>query len=195
MASITLDRPAQGLAATTRSLWAVGSSPTDTFLTLEQIDPTFDTVARVRRLPMVVAGDSGSLAAERDTVVVAPRSGYLTRIDARSGRTLSRVDPDAAPTAVAQGFGSSWLVYGEANLVVRVDATGATTPIPVGRGPSAIDGRQRAVWVADALDGTVKSIDPATSSVITTVEVGSAPGRDRAKATGASGWRTPATGR
>jgi peptide/nickel transport system substrate-binding protein len=34
---------------------------------------------------------------------------------------------------------------------------------------------RRAVWVADALGGTVKSIDPATSSVGTTVEVGSAP--------------------
>ena len=122
VASIPLDRPAQGLAATNRSLWAVGSSPTDTSLTLDQIDPTFDTVARVRRLPMVVAGDSGSIAAERDSVVVAPRAGYLTRIDARSGRTLSRIDPNVAPAAVAQGFGSSWLAYREANLVVRVDA-------------------------------------------------------------------------
>ena len=141
MASIPLDRPAQGLAATSRSLWAVGSSPTDSSLTLDQIDPTFDTVARVRRLPMVVAGDSGSIAAERDTVVVAPRAGYLTRIDARSGRTLSRIDPNVSPTAVAQGFGSSWLAYREANLVVRIDETGAITTIPVGRGPIGGDGR------------------------------------------------------
>ena len=176
VASISLDRPAQGLAATNRSLWAVGSSPTDTFLTLDQIDPTFDTVARVRRLPMVDAGDSGSIAAERDTVVVAPRAGYLTRIDARSGRTLSRIDPNVAPTAVAQGFGSSWLAYREANLVVRIDeTTGAITTIPVGRGPSAVTVGRRAVWVTDELDGTVKSIDPATSSVITTVKVGTAP--------------------
>jgi SARP family transcriptional regulator, regulator of embCAB operon len=176
VASIPLDRPAQGLAATSRSLWAVGSSPTDTALTLDQIDPTFDTVARVRRLPMVVAGDSGSIAAERDTVVVAPRAGYLTRIDARSGRTLSRIDPNVAPTAVAQGFGSSWLAYREADLVVRIDeTTGFVTTIPVGRGPAAVTVGRRAVWVADALDGTVKSIDPATSSVVTTVEVGSAP--------------------
>jgi DNA-binding SARP family transcriptional activator len=83
--SIRLDRPAQGLAATNRRLWAVGSSPTDSSLTLDQIDPTFNTAARVRRLPMVVLGDGGSIAAERDSVVVAPRAGYLTRIDARSG--------------------------------------------------------------------------------------------------------------
>ena len=175
VASIPLDRPAQGLAATSRSLWAVGSRPTDSSLTLDQIDPTFDTVARVRRLPMVVVGDSGSITAERDSVVIAPRAGYLTEIDARSGRTLSRIDPNVAPTAVAQGFGSSWLAYREANLVVRIDATGAITTIPVGRGPTAVTVGRRAVWVTDALDGTVKSIDPATSSVETTVEVGSAP--------------------
>jgi YVTN family beta-propeller protein len=33
----------------------------------------------------------------------------------------------------------------------------------------------RAVWVANALDGTVKSIDPATGSVITTIPVGRSP--------------------
>ena len=175
VASVPLEGPAQGLAATKGSLWAVGSKPADSSLTLDRIDPTFDTVARVRRLPMVIAGDSGSITAERDMIVVAPRAGYLTRIDARSGRTLSRVDPKVAPTAVAQGFGSSWLAYREANLVVRVDATGAITTIPVGRGPTAVTVGRRAVWVADALGDTVKSIDPATSSVVTTVEVGSAP--------------------
>ena len=176
VASVVLDRPAQGLAATKRSLWAVGSSRGDSSLTLDRIDPTFDTAARVRRLPMVVLGETGSVAAGRDSVVVAPRAGYLTRIDARSGRTLTRIDPTVAPTAVAQGFGSTWLAYREANLVVRIDTTtGAITPITVGRAPVAVTVGRRAVWVADALGGTVKSIDPATSSVITTVKVGSAP--------------------
>ena len=181
VAWILLHRPAQGLAATSGSLWAVGSSPTDSSLTLDRIDPTFNTAARVRRLPMVVLGDGGSIAAGRDSVVVAPRAGYLTRIDARSGR-MSRIDPTVAPAAVAQGFGSSWLVDREENLVVRVDSSGAITPIPVGRGPSAIAVGKRAVWVANALDGTVSSIDPATyssdpatGSGIVTIPVGSAP--------------------
>ena len=70
-------------------------SDTDTSLTLDRIDPTFDTVTRVRRLPMVVPGDTGSLAtAGRNAVVVAPRSGFLTRIDARSGRTLEPDRPE-----------------------------------------------------------------------------------------------------
>ncbi len=175
IASIPLGRPAQSLTASEGQIWTVGSGPTDTSLTLDRIDPTFDTVARVRRLPMMVAGDSGSIARGQDSVVVAPRSGFLTQIDARSGRTLSRIDPAASPTTVAQGFGSSWLAYREANLVVRIAATGAITTIPVGRGPSAVTVGRRAVWVADALGDTVKSIDPATSSVETTVAVGSAP--------------------
>jgi len=87
----------------------VGSSLDDSFLTIDRINPTFNTAARVRRLPMVVLGDRGSVAALQRTVLVAPRSGFLTRIDARSGRVLKRVDPGAAPTAVAQGFGSSFL--------------------------------------------------------------------------------------
>ena len=174
VASIPLDRPAASLAAGDGSIWAVGSDAADTSLTLDRIDPTFDTAARVRRLPMVSAGDTGSVASARDTVVVAPRSGFLTRIDARSGR-VARIDPNAAPAAVAQGFGSSWLAYPEADAVVRVDATGALTTIPVGREPTAVTVGRRAVWVADTLDDTVKSIDPATSSVITTIAVGHAP--------------------
>jgi YVTN family beta-propeller protein len=175
VASIAVDRPVQALAASAGNVWAVGSSLADPYLTLDRIDPTFDTATRARRLPMVILGDSGSLAADGGTVMVAPRSGFLTQIDARTGRVLHRVDPNAAPTAVARGFGSTWLAYREANLVVRVDAAGATTAIPVGNGPAAITVGRNAVWVADGLDNTVKSIDPATGSVITTVDVGATP--------------------
>jgi ABC-type transport system substrate-binding protein/DNA-binding SARP family transcriptional activator len=173
--SITLDTPAQGLAAARQTIWAVGSNAKQNFLTLDRIDPTFDTVTRVRRLPMMAYGDSGSLASGRGAIVVAPRSGFLTVVDPRTARVLHRVDPHAVPTAVAQGFGSTWLVYQEADAVIRVDATGATTAIPVGHRPSSIAVGKHAVWVTDAFDDTVKSIDPATSSVLNTYHVGAAP--------------------
>ena len=175
VASVRLDVPAQSLATAAGTVWAVGSNFTDNSLTLDRIDPTFATATRVQRLPLVVAGDTGSLAGGRGAVVVAPRSGFVTRVDARSGRVLGRIDPTVPPTAVTRGFGSTWLAYREANEVVRIDSTGAITPIPVGRGPSAISVGQRAVWVADSRDDSVKSIDPATSSVVTTVKVGAAP--------------------
>ena len=174
-ASIPLGVAAQSLAVAGSALWAVGSGSTDPYLTLERINPTFGTVSIERRLPVVVIGDTGSLSGRGEILLVAPRTGLLTRVDAGSGRTLWQRDPNAAPSAAALGFGSSWLAYREANLVVRVDSSGAITQIPVGRGPSAIAVGKRAVWVANALDGTVKSIDPATSAVITTIPVGSTP--------------------
>jgi YVTN family beta-propeller protein len=174
-ASFPLGVSAQSLAIAGSSVWAVGSGPNDEFLTLERINPTFGTVSRVRRLPVVATGDKGSLSARGKTLLVASRTGLLTEIDVRSGRTLQQLDPNAAPSAAALGFGSSWLAYPEADVVVRVDSSGRITPIPVGRAPSAIAVGRRAVWVANALDGTVKSIDPATSAVITTIHVGSDP--------------------
>ena len=173
--SLPLGVAAQSLAVVGSAVWTVGSGPTDPYVTLERINPTFGSVSRVRRLPVVVAGDSGSLSGLGETLLVAPRTGLLTRIDARSGRTLGQLDPNAAPSAAALGFGSSWLAYREADLVIRVDSSGAITQIPVGRGPSALAVGKRAVWVANALDGTVKSIDPATSAVITTIPVGNSP--------------------
>lgn len=174
-ASIPLGVGAQSLAVAGSALWAVGSRSTDPYLTLERINPTFGTVSRARRLPVVVVGDTGSLSGRGETLLVAPRTGLLTRIDAHSGQTLGRQDPNAAPSAAALGFGSSWLAYRDANVVVRVDHSGAITQIPVGRAPSAIAAGKRAVWVASALDGTVKSIDPTTGAVITTIPVGRTP--------------------
>src|SRR5262249_45042233 len=155
------------LASAGSAMWALGSGPNDEFLTLERIDPTFGNASRVRRLATVVTGDSGSLSPSGQTLLVAPPTGLLARIHARRGGILRQLDPKAAPTAAAFGFGSSWLAHREANLVVRVDASGAITQIPVGREPSAIAVGKRAVWVANALDGTVKPIDPATNSPIT----------------------------
>ena len=174
--TVRLRRAAQSLAVAGGRLWAaVAAAPTDTRLTVVRIDPTFDSVSRVTRVPIVAAGESASLAARGATVVVAPRSGRLTWIDARDGRTLERTDINAAPNAIAVGFGSTWLAYREAGVLLRVDADGTTTRIPVGRGPSAVVVGENAVWVADALDDTVKPIDPATNSPITTIAVGNAP--------------------
>ena len=88
---VRLRRAAQSLAVAGGRLWAaVAAAPADTGLTVVRINPTFDSVSRVTRVPIVAAGESASLAARGATVVVAPRSGLLTRIDARDGRTLER---------------------------------------------------------------------------------------------------------
>jgi DNA-binding SARP family transcriptional activator len=137
-ASIPLTVAPQSLAVAGAAVWALGSGATDPYVTLERIDPTFGTPSRARRLPVVVGGDTGSLSARGKTLLVAPRTGPLNWIDARSGQVLRRLDPNAAPSAAALGFGSTWLAYRDADEVLRVEPSGAITPIPVGRGPSAI---------------------------------------------------------
>ena len=98
VASISLEAAAQDLAATGsgsgRSARALPIPPSRS----SEIDPTFDTVARVRRLPMVVAGDSGSIAAERGhgrrraSRRVPDADRRSERADARPGSTRSRAD-------------------------------------------------------------------------------------------------------
>ena len=76
---------------------------------------------------------------------------------------------------MALGADAVWVVDSEANTVTRVDSTGLLTPIPVGRGPSALAVGAGAVWVADLLDDAVVRIDPAARAVTTTIPVGRAP--------------------
>ena len=51
------------------------------------------------------------------------------------GHPHTLTDPSATSVAVAQGFGSSWLVEPDANAVVRVSESGERTTIPVGTEP------------------------------------------------------------
>ena len=48
-------------------------------------------------------------------------------------------------------------------------------PIPVGRNPLDIESGGGFVWTANADDGTVTKIDPATGSASETIAVGGAP--------------------
>jgi YVTN family beta-propeller protein len=61
--------------------------------------------------------------------------------------------------------------------VVPVDPADGTVlgPVPVGRGVAGVAVGAGAVWVANALDGTVSRIDPAARRVLDTVDVGGAP--------------------
>ena len=157
-ASIPLGVAAQSLVVAGSALWAVGSGPTDPYLTLERINPTFGSVSRARRLPVVVIGDTGSLSGRGDP----PGRAAHGALDAgrRAQRAHARATgPERRSVCSCARVRESWLAYREANLVVRVDSSGAITQIPVGRGPSAVAVGKRAVWVANALDGTVKPID------------------------------------
>src|SRR5204863_475970 len=124
-----------------------GAFPGPSRVLVRRVDPEFDTLGARVRVDNVVPGGPGALAAQGNSVWVAPSAGLLTRIDAVTGAKAQQLDPNASPAGIAVGDGAIWLSDSEANNVVRVDRTGLLTPIPVGHGPTGITVGARGVWV------------------------------------------------
>lgn len=179
--TIPVAGPPTGMAASAGGVWVAESNPENASrrvvgsLLVGRLDPAFDAVRGVTRLPAVVASAPGAMTSQGGSLWVAPSTGLLTRVDATTGRVLSRLDPNASPSGMAAGEGAVWITDAEAGDVVRVDPTGLLTPIPVGQGPSGIAAGAGAVWVADSLDDRVVRIDPQTRSVTATIPVGLGP--------------------
>jgi peptide/nickel transport system substrate-binding protein len=177
--NITLREPPTGVAASSAGVWVVESNPNSdqnlrSSVSVIRIDPEFDTPGAPVRIGNVVPDGSGVVAAQGSSVWVAPSNGLLTRLDARTG-TRHQQDPNASPSGIALGDGAVWLTDSEANNVIRRDATGLLTPIPVGNGPTAIAFGEGGVWVVDSLDESVVRIDPSTGSVTREIPVGRSP--------------------
>ena len=140
-----------------------------------RVDPEFNTPRLAARIGDV-APDASAIAADGDSVWVAPAGGLLTHLNATTGAVAKRWDPNATPIGIAVGEGAVWLTDGEADNVVRVDpTTGFVTPIAVGEGPTGITVGDGAVWVVDSLDDRLVRIDPDTQSVTQTIAVGRSP--------------------
>jgi YVTN family beta-propeller protein len=167
--------PPTGLAAVDGATWVVGSNDRSPSVSLRRIDAQFDRVARKIEIDNVVSGGPGAAAALGKTVWIAPSSGLLTRVDSRTGRVIKRIDPSAAPTAVAVGGDAVWVADSDAGTVTRVDSSGLLTQITVGGSPSAVALDEGGVWVANRSDDTVVRIDPSTQGVTTTISVGKSP--------------------
>jgi YVTN family beta-propeller protein len=172
---LSLADPPTGLAAGSNAIWVVQSNPTASSVSVNSIDPQFDTVGPTERLGNVVAGGPGAVAAQDATVWVAPSSGLLTELDVVTRRPVEQIDPNSGPAAIGVGDGAVWVTDSEADNVTRVDPTRLLTPITVGNGPTGIAVDDRGVWVADSLDDAVVRIDPITRSVTTTIPVGRSP--------------------
>ncbi|MGZ4331058.1 MAG: BTAD domain-containing putative transcriptional regulator [Solirubrobacteraceae bacterium] len=174
---ITVGNPPTGIAASAGGIWVVESNlnPASNNVFVSRIDPEFDTLARSRRIGNVIPSGSGTVAAQGDSVWVAPSSGLLTRVDATTGAVAQQLDPNASPSGVVVGDGAVWLSDTEADNVTRIDPSGLLTPIAVGGGPTGIALDTGGVWVADSLDNAVTRINPGTRSVITTIPVGRSP--------------------
>ena len=175
--TITVGNPPTGIAASAGGIWVVESNlyPASNNVFVRRIDPEFDTLARSRRIGNVIPSGSGAVAAQGDSVWVAPSSGLLTRVDATTGAVAQQLDPNASPSGVVVGDGAVWLSDTEADNVTRIDPSGLLTPIAVGGGPTGIALDPGGVWVADSLDDAVTRINPGKRSVLTTIPVGRSP--------------------
>jgi YVTN family beta-propeller protein len=164
-----------GVAATAGGIWVVQTSP-QANVSVNSIDPQYNTVGETNRFPNVIQDGSGAVAYGDGQLWVAPSAGLLTRLDPVTGRLVRQVDPNAGPSALAiDAGGALWVADTEADNVTRVDPTGLLTHIAVGNSPNAIAFGGNAVWVVDSGDDTLKRIDPATNSVVTTIPVGNNP--------------------
>jgi YVTN family beta-propeller protein len=62
------------------------------------------------------------------------------------------------------------------NRIFRIDVhTNRVSSVRVGNGPRSVAVSPTAVWVSNALDGTVSRVDPATRKVVATIPVGQNP--------------------
>ncbi len=169
--------PPTGIAASAHAVWVVQSDPGASSVSVRRVDPEFDAVGRAVRIATVVPGDSGAVAAQGNSVWVAPASGLLTRLDSATGGIAHapQVDPNAGPAGIALGDSALWVTDTEANNVTRIDPTGLLSPIPVGNGPTGIAVGYGGVWVTDSLDNAMVRIDPGGQDVTYTIPVGASP--------------------
>ncbi len=179
--TIAVAGPPTGIAATNSGVWVVesnlnpDSAPGTSRLVVGRVDPEFDTLGAAVQIGNVVPSGPGAIAAQGNSVWIAPSTGLLTQLNATTGEVARQLDPNASPAGLALGEGAIWLTDSEANNVVRVDPTGLLTPIAVGHGPTAITVGAGAVWVVDSLDNALVRIDPGTRSVTARISVGRSP--------------------
>lgn len=179
--TIPLGGPPTGIATSAHGVWVVeanlnpGTNPRTSSVVVGRVDPEFNTPGPSVQIGNVIPSGPGAIAAQGNSVWVAPSTGLLTRLDATTGTRTGRLDPNATPAGVAIGAGAVWLTDDEAANVVRVDPTGLVTPIAVGNGPGAITVGAGGVWVVDSLDDSVVRVDPSRRAVTETIRVGRSP--------------------
>jgi YVTN family beta-propeller protein len=161
--------PGGSVAVGLGSVWVVfGDS------TFGRIDPRAGRVlesTRAGSLPTGVAVASGSVwvANSGDSTVERYALATFTEAPIRTFNVGRR------PLGIAGGS-AVWVANNATGTVTRIDPdAGASVPISVGKGPTAVAAGEDAVWVANTGEGTLSFIDPETNEVERTVEVGNAP--------------------
>lgn len=107
---------------------------------------------------------------------VSASSNQAVEFGFDSAAPRSAVELNAAPSAMAAGFGSLWLADANAGNVVRLDLEkhAVVDRIPVGGTPATLAIGGGSVWVANIPGDRVRRIDPVTGAVTQTVILGGA---------------------
>jgi DNA-binding SARP family transcriptional activator len=125
---------------------------------------------RLQRATAVVTGvrTPEALAVADDAVWVASATSVsLLRIDERLGRITARVPIGGVPSAIVFAAGSVWALAPEQGQIWRIDPRGnsvvGSISVP---GASLLSAAGPTVWAANAANGTITRVFPASPTVI-----------------------------
>jgi YVTN family beta-propeller protein len=171
------------------AIWVGSAGPIDPRLQattrIARIDPHSYVVTASVALPKpprgaprggVGPGGFSQLALAGGSVWAINPDGSVSRIDAATGRLVSRI-PIAFAGLIAAGREGVWVAHGgpRGPEVTRIDPQtgriGQSIAVPVG-GPGGIAVGGGAIWAADPLNGTVWHIEPGVPPSLKTVSVG-----------------------
>jgi YVTN family beta-propeller protein len=184
----------RAIAATPHALWILTRErpvdPTEPTPyargTLLRLDPASGRIRARIRLPGYMRGlaaaDGGSVWVATARPLSASRSeGAVVRLDS-TGRVKAVIRTGTWPAALAVGKRAIWAVnsapFFKRGTLVRIDtATNRIDgrPIPLGPAPSGAAVGGGSIWVADAIEGTVRRIDPQRRRTVAAIDVGSEP--------------------
>ena len=160
ISSIPLAVPPQSLAVAGNAVWAVGSGPDRPVPDARADRPD---LRQLSRTSPACRGDGRHRLSERPRPHAARRASLRAPdTDRRAQRTHARADSTRTPLRLPRRSGSG------ARGLPTARRTWSSASVPTERSRRSRSGGarprsqsgKRAVWVANALDGTVKSIDP-----------------------------------
>jgi DNA-binding SARP family transcriptional activator len=139
-----------------------------------KLDPTGNRVlATIRDSEIPVALAAGAKAVWVISITRSGTGASLSRIDPATDKLGTMLSLPSAPTGVAVGFGSVWVIFNSLNTVWRINPRTAALEqtIGVGDGPYAVAAGSGAMWVANAKAMTISRVDPTTDRVDATIPV------------------------
>jgi YVTN family beta-propeller protein len=109
------------------------------------------------------------------SVWVTDRAG-ISRLDAKTGAKLARIQLPFSGSRIATGAGAVWVIDSNGNSVWAIDprTDEVLRTVNVGTNPQGVAVGARSVWVATA-EGNVVRIDPSAFRVVDTIPIGGTP--------------------